>query len=50
MLFRSYVASVRFSGQIRENGVLSPLNEMWHLEKPTNGSAGWRVAGIQQVS
>lgn len=45
-----YVASVRFSGQIRENGVLSPLNEMWHLEKPVNGSAGWRVAGIQQVS
>lgn len=45
-----YVASVRFGGQIRENGVLSPLNEMWHLEKPVNGSAGWRVAGIQQVS
>jgi len=45
-----YVASVKFSGQIRENGVLNPLNEMWHMEKPVNGSSGWRVAGIQQVS
>jgi predicted lipid-binding transport protein (Tim44 family) len=45
-----YVASVKFSGQIRENGMLSPLNEMWHMEKPVNGSSGWRVAGIQQIS
>ena len=45
-----YVASVKFSGQIRENGVVSPLNEMWHMEKSVNGSSGWRVAGIQQVS
>jgi predicted lipid-binding transport protein (Tim44 family) len=45
-----YVASVKFSGQISENGVVSPLNEMWHMEKPVNGSSGWRVAGIQQVS
>ena len=45
-----YVVSVRFSGQVRENGVLNPLNEVWHLEKPVNGSSGWRVSGIQQVS
>jgi len=44
-----YVVSVRFSGQIRENGVLNPLNEVWYLEKPVDGSSGWRVAGIQQV-
>ena len=45
-----YVVSVRFTGQIRENGVLSNLNEIWHLEKPVTGRAGWRVSGIQQAS
>lgn len=45
-----YVVSVRFTGQIRENGVLNNLNEIWHLEKPVNGGSGWRVAGIQQAS
>jgi predicted lipid-binding transport protein (Tim44 family) len=45
-----YVVSVRFTGQIRENGTLNNLNEVWHLEKPVSGSTGWRVAGIQQVS
>ena len=38
------------TGQIRENGVLNNLNEIWHLEKPINGRAGWRVSGIQQAS
>jgi predicted lipid-binding transport protein (Tim44 family) len=45
-----YVVSVRFTGQIRENGVLSNLNEIWHLEKPVSGGSGWRVSGIQQAS
>jgi predicted lipid-binding transport protein (Tim44 family) len=45
-----YVVSVRFTGQVRENGVLSDLNEIWHLEKPVNGRSGWRVSGIQQAS
>ncbi len=45
-----YIVSVRFTGQIRENGVLSNLNEIWHLEKPVAGRAGWRVSGIQQAS
>ena len=44
-----YVVSVRFTGQIRENGVQSNLNEIWHLEKPISGRAGWRVSGIQQA-
>lgn len=44
-----YVVSVRFTGQIRENGSLNNLNEVWHLEKPVSGSTGWRVAGIQQA-
>lgn len=45
-----YVVSVRFTGQIRENGALNNLNEIWHLEKPVSGRAGWRVSGIQQAS
>jgi predicted lipid-binding transport protein (Tim44 family) len=45
-----YVVSVRFTGQVRENGVLNNLNEIWHLEKPVTGRSGWRVAGIQQAS
>lgn len=45
-----YIVSVRFTGQIRENGVLNNLNEIWHLEKPVTGRAGWRVSGIQQAS
>lgn len=45
-----YVVSVRFTGQIRESGVLNDLNEIWHLEKPVDGSSGWRVAGIQQAT
>lgn len=45
-----YVVSVRFTGQIRENGVLNSLNEIWHLEKPVSGGSGWRVSGIQQAS
>ena len=44
-----YVVSVRFTGQIRENGTLNNLNEIWHLEKPVSGRSGWRVSGIQQA-
>ena len=44
-----YVASVRFTGMIREDGGQPEhFSEMWHLEKPTSGSSGWLVAGIQQ--
>jgi predicted lipid-binding transport protein (Tim44 family) len=44
-----YIVSVRFTGQIRENGTLNTLNEIWHLEKPVTGRSGWRVSGIQQA-
>lgn len=46
-----YVASVRFSGLIREDGAAEPqpFAEIWHLEKPMRGSTGWLVSGIQQV-
>jgi predicted lipid-binding transport protein (Tim44 family) len=45
-----YVASVRFSGMIREqsDAPAQPFSEMWHLEKPVNGSSGWLISGIQQ--
>jgi len=45
-----YVASVRFSGLIREDGAAEPqpFSEIWHLEKPMRGSTGWQVSGIQQ--
>lgn len=45
-----YIASVRFSGQIREEADAAPesFDEVWHLTKPVNGSGGWIVAGIQQ--
>ena len=46
----SYIASVRFSGSIREAADRDPepFTETWHLEKPVNGRGGWVVAGIQQ--
>lgn len=45
-----YVASVRFSGMIREetNAAAAPFSELWHLEKPVDGSSGWLISGIQQ--
>lgn len=44
-------ASVRFSGMIREDedGAPQPFEEIWNLQKPADGSAGWMLAGIQQV-
>jgi len=46
----SYVASVNFSGMIREeaDAVAAPFSETWHLEKPLDGSTGWLISGIQQ--
>lgn len=45
-----YVASVRFTGLIREEVDAAPgtFDEVWHLVKNTDGSSGWLVAGIQQ--
>jgi len=46
-----YVVSVHFSGQIREErgGPVENFSEVWHMSKPTDGSRGWVIAGIQQV-
>jgi predicted lipid-binding transport protein (Tim44 family) len=44
-------ASVRFSGLVRETAGTEPVGfeEVWNLVKPTQGSGGWLLAGIQQM-
>ena len=46
------IASVRYFGQLREDIHTAPqaFEEIWHLTKPIDGSRGWQVAGIQQLS
>lgn len=46
-----YIASVRFSGMIREaqNAPAEAFNEIWVLAKPVSGSGGWLLAGLQQA-
>lgn len=46
-----YLASVRFSGMIREqaDGPAESFVEVWNLTKPVNGQGGWVLAGIQQL-
>ena len=46
-----YLASVRFSGLIREGRNMPPqsFDEVWNLSKPLQGSAGWILSGIQQM-
>ena len=45
-----YIATVRFGGMLRERSDVpaQPFSELWHLEKPVNGSSGWLISGIQQ--
>jgi predicted lipid-binding transport protein (Tim44 family) len=44
-------ASVRFSGLARETPGAAPVSfeEIWNLAKPSDGSTGWLLAGIQQM-
>jgi len=45
-----YIVSVHFSGHISEDrGPVEAFSEIWHMMKPTDGSRGWVIAGIQQV-
>ena len=46
-----YLASVRFSGSMRENNQAeaAPFEEVWNLSKPVQGRDGWLLAGIQQL-
>jgi predicted lipid-binding transport protein (Tim44 family) len=45
-------ASVRYTGRVREDGEaqVKPLDEVWNLTKPVDGSSGWLLAGIQQYA
>jgi len=46
-----HVASVRFTGSLRDKAdpQVESFDEIWHLEKPLDGSSGWLISGIQQV-
>ena len=46
-----HIVSVRFTGLVREAADQDaiPLDEVWHLSKPTSGQGGWVIAGIQQA-
>lgn len=43
----STIASVRFTGTIKENDATSPLDEIWHFRQFEN-NGDWIVGGIQQ--
>ena len=45
-------ASVRYTGMLREDGAepAKPIDEVWNLTKPVDGSSGWLLAGIQQLA
>jgi predicted lipid-binding transport protein (Tim44 family) len=44
-------ASVRFHGMLREDGkdMAEGFDEVWNMFKPIDNSAGWMLAGIQQL-
>ena len=46
-----YMASVEFSGMIRENlsSDASSFREVWNMTKPRDGTGGWLVAGVQAL-
>jgi predicted lipid-binding transport protein (Tim44 family) len=46
-----HIASVRFTGSLRDQAdpAAETFDEIWHLEKPADGSSGWLISGIQQV-
>ncbi|WP_225783876.1 Tim44 domain-containing protein [Xenophilus sp. Marseille-Q4582] len=46
----AYLASVEFSGMIREDDSAgpSPFREVWNMSKPLHGG-GWLVAGVQAL-
>lgn len=50
-LGQDYMASVEFSGIVRENPSSgpSPFREVWNMTKPKDGRSGWLVAGVQAL-
>ncbi len=46
---REHLASVRFTGQVREDGnAIETIDEVWNMSKPASGATGWVLAGVQQ--
>ncbi|MFP5393159.1 MAG: Tim44 domain-containing protein [Gammaproteobacteria bacterium] len=47
-----YLASVKFNGMIKPaaDAPAQPFAEVWNMSKPLDGSTGWVLAGIQQLS
>ena len=47
----AYMASVEFSGMIREDQSAgpSPFREVWNMTKPRHTAGGWLVAGVQAL-
>jgi predicted lipid-binding transport protein (Tim44 family) len=47
----AYMASVEFSGMIREESSAgpSPFREVWNMTKAKSGNSGWLVAGVQAL-
>ena len=50
-LGNSYMASVEFSGMIREepSSGPAPFREVWNMTKAKTGASGWLVAGVQAL-
>lgn len=50
-LEQEYMASVEFSGMIREDASVgpSPFREVWNITRPKSGAGGWLVAGVQAL-
>jgi len=50
-LGEGYMASIEFSGMIREEPTAgpSPFREVWNMTKPKHGNSGWLVAGVQAL-
>lgn len=47
-----FLASVKFTGTIKPSAAApaEPFVEVWNMSRPANGSTGWKLAGIQQLS
>ncbi len=47
-----YVVSVHFTGFMKDGAGVADesFDEVWHFEKPRQGSGGWVLSGIQQVA
>ncbi|MEN9383983.1 MAG: hypothetical protein RI959_1850 [Pseudomonadota bacterium] len=50
-LNNEYMASVEFSGMIREDAASgpNPFREVWNITRLKNGQGGWLVAGVQAL-